>query len=77
MNIIKFIKYFHIDSVFYFLSLTSLFLGVALRETSSGNFLVTPLFFTALISVSFLSTVHCCESDPSCNDVYVEQQDFV
>ena len=77
MKIIKFIKYFHIDSVFYFLSLMSLFLGMALRETSSGNFLVTPLFFTALISVSFISIIHCCESEPSCNDVYVEQQDFV
>jgi len=69
MNCIKVLRSFYVDAVCWFLCILSNFLALALRETHSGNFLVTPLMIVSTVSTVILAIIYGCEA--SSDVVYV------
>jgi hypothetical protein len=69
MKIIKNLRYFHIDAVFYFLGLVSTFMSLALTETHTGQFMIIPLITVSCVSISVLSLIHCCEGEEDYDDI--------
>lgn len=68
MNLVKTLKYFHIDSICYFIALLGSFMSLVLIEIEAGKFLASPFLICTAISCSLLSIMHCCENE-ECSDL--------